>query len=177
MHEMINGVKEAIGAYKNYSKEWDTLTGVGQGVAGASAGSAAPSSSAMGATGIQKILQDIQSKKADGSGGPGDVTRPTMPAQAQVNPVLGNPMGNPNEMTLRPQQTPALGNTSSPEIPPTPQPARPPQMPQNSMQSLPNMIPSSPQTISSQDSFIAGNPQTSTFNRPAPINQFGVFGY
>ena len=40
----------------------------------------------------------------------------------------------------------------------------------------PTIVPPSPQPIP-QDSFIAGNPQTSTFSRPAPVNQFGVFGY
>lgn len=42
----------------------------------------------------------------------------------------------------------------------------------------PTIVPLTPQPIpNNQNSFIAGNPQTSTFNRPAPVNQFGVFGY
>ena len=28
INEIVNGVKAALGAYKNYSKEWDTLNGV-----------------------------------------------------------------------------------------------------------------------------------------------------
>jgi hypothetical protein len=28
MHEVINGVKESIAAYKNYAKEWDNLNGI-----------------------------------------------------------------------------------------------------------------------------------------------------
>jgi len=30
-HEMMNGIKSAIGAYKNYSKEWDNLSAIRQG--------------------------------------------------------------------------------------------------------------------------------------------------
>lgn len=30
LHEMISGIKAAMGAYKNYSKEWDNLHGLGK---------------------------------------------------------------------------------------------------------------------------------------------------
>jgi hypothetical protein len=84
MHEMINGVKEAIGAYKNYAKEWDTLNGINP-QAGASQGTGSSMGAGSGNS-IQKLLQSIQQKKTpvtppapatpivpttDGSGGPG----------------------------------------------------------------------------------------------------------
>ena len=72
VNELINGVKAAIGAYKNYAKEWDTLNGIRpEGGATASGASNGGSSSD-----VQKILQEIQQKKASqspqtGTGGPG----------------------------------------------------------------------------------------------------------
>lgn len=239
MHEMVNGVKSAISAYKNYSKEWDTLSGIGQAVGGAAMGAAMPAAgAAMGATGIRKILQDIQAKKGtDGSGGPGmppkgnpngmpsqaqgnpalgNPTRPSMPSQAQGTPALGNPtrpempsqaQGNPTrpEMPSMPSQAqgnPAMGvrpempsvPPQAQAVPPSPQPTRPPQMPSpvppSSMPPAPTMVPSQmgnvPATgippVSSMpnlpniDSLIAGQPQTSNFNRPAPVNNLGIFG-
>lgn len=81
VHELINGVKSVIGAYKNYAKEWDSLNNVGAVIGGATGG---PVGAAVGAAtggGIQKILRDIQGKKSakDGGGGPG---RPSTMAPA-----------------------------------------------------------------------------------------------
>jgi len=133
MHEIINGVKDAIGAYKNYAKEWDTL-------AGGAAGAVSPMVSGgmkAGASGIQKILQGIQQKKSDGSGGPGmSVGRPMTPSSMPPAPVM-----------VAPSVVNATTNTNTP----------PP------IQAAPDLI--------------AGQPQTSSFNRPAPVNQLGVFGY
>ena len=166
MHEVINGVKEAIGAYKNYAREWDNLSMLGGSAAsGASMGKP-------GASGIKDIMQQVQAKKPvqDGGGGPG--MRPTaLPFQAQGAPQMpqqafGNPqpqqpqrpMGMPQQAqgtpTLPPQ---AFGNPQNQggPIPPSPQPARPPEM---------------------QD-LIAGQPQTSSFNRPAPISRLGIMGF
>lgn len=103
MHEIINGVKDAIGAYKNYAKEWDNLSGaVGGAVGGAVSGAAG---------GIQDILRMIQQKKGgqDGAGGPGNM--PTgnpngMPIQARGVPALGNPVQRP-AMPQMPAQMPA----------------------------------------------------------------------
>ena len=70
MHELINGVKVAIGAYKNYAKEWDSLNGISsEGMSNSV--STAPSGGS--GSDIQKILQGIQAKKIpkDGGGGPG----------------------------------------------------------------------------------------------------------
>lgn len=135
MHEIINGVKDAIGAYKNYAKEWDSLNGaVGAGA------SAAPS---MGPSGIQKIMQGIQDKKApqDGGGGPG------MPGGA--GPAM------PSSMPPAPQMVPQYtGN-----VPATPSKGIPP---------LHQLEPMPP---------IAGPSQQSSFNRPAPVNSLGMFGY
>lgn len=42
----------------------------------------------------------------------------------------------------------------------------------------PTIVPPSPQPIpNNQDSFIAGNPNRSNFNRPAPVNSLGMWGY
>lgn len=116
LHELMNGIKDAMGAYKSYAKEVDALSGITTDSSSMSSGAPSGGSSSE----IQKILQGIQQKKApaaDGAGGPG-----------------------------MQYQTPTV-------VPPTPQPIPP------------------------QDAFIAGQPQTSSFNRPAPVNQFGVFGY
>jgi len=68
MHEMINGIKDAISAYKNYAKEWDSLNGISPD-GGASTEPSLPSTGGSGSD-IQKILQGIQTKK-DGGGGHG----------------------------------------------------------------------------------------------------------
>lgn len=124
MHEIINGVKDAIGAYKNYAKEWDTLNG------------AVASTPAMqGPSGIQKIMQGIQDKKApqDGGGGP------------------GIPGGMPSAPQMVPQYTGNMPATPARGIPP-----------------LHQLEPMPP---------IAGPSQQSSFNRPAPVNSLGMFGY
>ena len=238
MHEIINGVKSAIGAYKNYAKEWDSIGGA---VAGAAAGAAFPAAAgaAMGARGIQGILQQVKQKK-DGAGGPGDRPSPMgnpngMPSQAQGTPALGNPVRPPmpaqaqvapvqpsmpaqaqsapvqpsippqapvapSRPTALPTQaqgspslpTQAFGNPQVPSnVPPTPQPQRPPQMPSamptqaQGSPVLPTQAFGNPQAPANlppigsipQMPEIAGQPQTSTFNRPAPVNSLGIFGY
>lgn len=118
LNEIINGVKAAIGAYKNYAKEWDALNGISPESGG---GEVASPSAGGGPTDIQKILQDIQAQKG---------------AQA-------------------PQEAPKA-------------PQMPPQAPQEGMGGP---------GYQNQDSLIAGQPQTSTFNRSAPVSQLGVWGF
>jgi len=65
VHELMNGVKDAIGAYKNYAKEWDNLNMMG----GASTPGVA--SGANSGNNIQKILQGIQQKKGSATNGLG----------------------------------------------------------------------------------------------------------
>jgi hypothetical protein len=134
MHETINGVKSAIGAFKNYSKEWDTLNGINPDQGSAQGGTEMPSSvsSAPGSDKIKQIMQDIQAKKAqqptDGGGGPGFsamAPAPTLSVPPAVNAGAGG-----------------SGNVIQP-MPP----------------------------------LIAGQPQTSSFNRPAPTSSLGIFGY
>lgn len=133
MHETINGVKSAIGAFKNYSKEWDTLNGINPDQGGSTAsGPSIPGSvsSAPGSDKIKQIMQEIQAKKAqqptDGGGGPGFSSMapaPNMQAPQAVN----------------------AGNGPAPIAPMPP--------------------------------LIAGQPQSSTFNRPAPTSSLGIYGY
>lgn len=221
MHEIINGVKAAIGAYKNYSKEWDNLGGA---VAGAAVGAAVPGA-AMGARGIQNILQQVKQKKTpDGSGGPGD--RPMgnpngMPTQAQGTPALGQRPSMPTQAQGVPQRPEMPSMPAQAQVtPPSPQPVRPPQMPsampsqaqgvrptalpsqaqgnpslppQSFGNPQPTSMPPAPPVVPQQMGNvppgmppmgamppipeIAGQPQTSTFNRPAPVNHLGIFGY
>ena len=146
MHEIINGVKSAIGAYKNYSKEWDTLSSAG--------GSHLPAGGS--STGIQSILKEVQTKK-DGSGGPRNM-----------------PQGNPNGMPVQSQGNPALGNPQA--VPPSPQPTPPPQVQSQGSVNPPSTgIPPMGQMPTIPP--IAGQPQTSTFNRPAPVNSLGIWGH
>lgn len=141
MHEMINGVKDAIGAYKNYAKEWDSLSGMGMGAMGGGAAGAGVKAATGGAD-IQKILRGIQEKKG-GMPQPQPMTPPASMGgamDAQGGPGFG--MG----ISL-PAQAPGLSRAQT------------------------NMDPHATAAL------IAGQPQTSTFNRPAPVNHLGMFGY
>ena len=76
MHEVINGVKEALSAYKNYAKEIDMLEGVNS----ETPGMASVPTPTTGGNPIQKILRGIQEKKSkDGSGGPGIIAPSPVP--------------------------------------------------------------------------------------------------
>jgi hypothetical protein len=141
MHEIINGVKEAIGAYKNYAKEWDTLNGIVAPTGGASTGGAlmgpvpaAPE--APGKNSIQTILDQIKQQKT------GSVP---MNAMSPIPPMPPKP-----EMMPMPQMKPAM----------------PPMPPQGQMPSG-----------AGGPGLIAGPPQTSTFNRPAPVSNLGIHGF
>lgn len=81
MHELINGVKAAIGAYKNYAKEWDSLNGMST-----EASTGAPSQPVMGANrgSIKSILDQIQQKKAGAPAMPSPST-PAPQAQPPAN--------------------------------------------------------------------------------------------
>lgn len=128
MHEIINGVKAAIGAYKNYAKEWDTLNGV------VAPGASSPSSEAVPAAGgaprnsIQTILDQIKQQKQGAAPMPTSIPMP------------------PSPKTMPLQQMPT-------SLPPMPPKEMPPQEP------------------------IAGQPQTSNFNRPAPVSNLGIHGF
>jgi len=76
MHEMINGIKDAVSAYKNYAKEWDTLNGISPDQVDPAAEAMSSAASSGGSTDdIRKMLQDIQAQKGgtDAAGGPGIV--------------------------------------------------------------------------------------------------------
>lgn len=112
MHEIINGVKEAVGAYKNYAREWDNLNGLApqSGQGGSSSGV-----SSSGGGDVQKIMRGIQEKKSarDGSGGPG-----MMPSSMPVAPRMVAPQTVNASQTRQPpvQQMPSLPPAN---VPPT----------------------------------------------------------
>lgn len=95
MHELITGVKDAIGAYKNYAKEWDSLSGLSD----SSTGTPTSGTGAPGGNKVQDILKSIQSKKAptvDGSGGPGSTINTSsspqqIPQQIPSEPLIAVP--------------------------------------------------------------------------------------
>lgn len=139
-HELSNGIKQAIGTYKNYSKEWDTLHGSAaeSGIGGVVSGAAR---SGAGSSGIRGILQGIQQKK--------DIPK--------------NPQGNSQSPTV---------------VPPSPQPAPQVQSQQTVNPNSPARgIPPVGQIQTSQMPEIAGPPQQSSFNRPAPVNHLGIHGF
>lgn len=168
MHEIINGVKDAMGAYKNYSKEWDNLNGLGdmaKGVAaGGAIGGAAPAIKG-GSSKIQDILNNIQSKKAP------NIPMQQLPKMMPMQPVQQMPLPRAQAM---PMQAP----TSMPPAPPAPpmppqgQQARPgqPSVPGHGPMPMPPMPPK-------VDDLVAGQPQQSNFNRPAPTNSLGIHGF
>ena len=58
LHELISGIKEVIGAYKNYAKEYDSISGA---VAGEEvAGTDVPPEAAATSAGLQDILRGQQ---------------------------------------------------------------------------------------------------------------------
>lgn len=126
-HELSNGVKQAIGTYKNFSKEWDELHGV------------APQTG----NGVQRVMSNVQQRKNDGSGGPGF----TQPQQQ-------SPAGQtPNVVPQQIENAPSSGNPPISGIPPIRINGQPPVSP------------------------IAGQGQTSSFNRPAPVSNLGIWGH
>jgi hypothetical protein len=100
MHEMINGVKDVLSTYKNFSKEWDNLHGAVQQSSAPAGGSSRGS-----AEDVQGILRGIQQKK-DGAGGPGTST--------------GYAAGGPGYFDTK---TPTQRNSN--QLPQTPQPPQP----------------------------------------------------
>lgn len=153
MHEMINGVKDAIGAYKNYAKEWDSLSGMGMGAMMGGAAAGGGMRAATGGADIQKILRSIQEKKG-GAVPQADQPAPQMPMmpQGMPAPMMGEELdaqGGPGfgmGISL-PAQAPGLSRAQT------------------------NMNPPASAAL------IAGQPQTSDFSRPAPVNHLGMFGY
>ena len=88
MHEIINGVKEAISAYRNYAKEWDTLNGVTEGAAkGAAIGATAGAVGGATKNSIQDIMAQIQQQKAGGVQKSAIAPIPPMPAKPEMTPL------------------------------------------------------------------------------------------
>ena len=113
LHEMVNGVKDVIGAYKSFAKEIDAVSGDG-----ILPSSPSDTSQTQRSSDIQKILQGIQSKKDLASPSPVD-QGPAIPEPTPSLPPAG--MGGPG-----------YGTTSN---------------------------------------------QSTSYNRPAPVSNLGIFGY
>lgn len=110
MHEIINGVKSAIGAYKNYAKEWDNLNASMKGLPGNMSNSIPTTNSVGSSRGVQDIIRGIQEKKSkDGGGGPG-INMPSSMAQAP-NMVV--------PQTMTPSSTGPSPIQQMPQLPPT----------------------------------------------------------
>jgi len=93
LHEVINSIKSALGAYKNFAKEWDNIEGV---VSGATAG--APKAPGGGQANMLKGL----------------INPASAPPQGQMPPPMPN---------LQPGQGPGSGAMPIPpqEVQPMPQ--------------------------------------------------------
>jgi hypothetical protein len=92
VNELVNGVKAVIGAYKNYSKEWDNLSGVSEAPLPpeGSSPSAGGSSSE-----IQAILDKIKSQKGEmvqGATPPG-LDSTAIPPPPPIGPMDKGPSG------------------------------------------------------------------------------------
>ena len=90
VNELVNGVKAVIGAYKNYAREWDTLSGITE----------APlypeGSSAGGSSEIQDILSKIQAEKGSAGGAPqsGSIdSASAIPPPPPIGPMDKGPSG------------------------------------------------------------------------------------
>jgi hypothetical protein len=92
VNELVNGVKAVIGAYKNYSKEWDNLSGVAEAPLppGGSNPSAGGSSSE-----IQAILDKIKAQKGDSgaSSMPINSDSTAIPPPPPIGPMDKGPSG------------------------------------------------------------------------------------
>jgi hypothetical protein len=109
-------------------------------------------------SGINRVLDTVRQKKSDGSGGPGAQGMPQfkqMPQQAQ---------GVPQRPTA-----PMGGQPPAPQFN---------QMPQQA-QGVPQRPAAPPVRVNggAPEPLIAGPEQTSSFNRPAPINNLGIHGF
>jgi len=60
LHELINGMKEVIGAYKNYAKEYDSISGAVTGEGMPDVGAEVPPEAAATSAGLQDILRGQQ---------------------------------------------------------------------------------------------------------------------
>ncbi len=191
MHEIIDGVKQAMGAYKNYSKEWDTLHGVLPGATAGAAG-AVGAGVAGGAAkdNIRNIMDQIQTQKAKASPTP----LPSMPQPAQA---VRSPWTHPFGGYSGQGSTAPYGNMGQ-GVQPVGQPQTPPPSSQGKISQNYNPVSTATGTYINQgvadwaaknpppkmtpslamtDPTIAGQPQTSTFNRPAPVSNLGIHGF
>ena len=183
MHEIIDGVKQAIGAYKNYAKEWDTLNGAVQGATvGGAAGAAVGAAGSTAKNSVQDIMKQIQAQKAQqNTPTPTPLPRMPQPMQAKQAPqatavpnmyqrmgmpqptdpnVIGKP--GPTNLAQMMQQSPGMFHDN---MPVTRAPSANDNMPVTRAPSANDNMP------------IMGQPQTSTFNRPAPVSNLGIHGF
>ena len=158
VHETVNELNAAMGAFKNFSKEWDAIHGVTQ-----------------------------KTNAPTGVPGPGVPPIGSMPpVSTPITPPAG-PMPGNNMPSVAPGApvipAPNAGSNNITPPPPKPNPAPPvmSQDPKNGQLNIPGMP--HPSTGQPQNAgmggpgFIAGPPQQSSFNRPAPVSNLGIFGH
>lgn len=146
VHETISALNDALGAYKNYAKEHDTLHGTG--IDNMPAVKPPQVSDNMPVTGPNSLPTSMSL--------PPHPTQMPVPAPNSMPPVVSKPA-----MTPPPMSPPAMGQLQKPGQP---------SQPGNGPMPMPPMPPS-------QDQMIAGQPQQSNFNRPAPTNSLGIMGH
>jgi hypothetical protein len=110
MNELVNGVKAVIGAYKNYAKEWDNLSGVTE----ATLPPAGDSSQAGGSNEIQEILRKIQEQKGGSPSPEGGALQPpeggvAIPPPAPIGPMDKGPSGMGGPGYISQPKTNSLG--------------------------------------------------------------------
>jgi len=161
MHEVINGVKESIAAYKNYSKEWDNLhMNDGSGGPGDIAETTSiknPSDSVLKIGGsLAPIKQTPPQRYRPGITSKPQPKIPVMPTPAPVKPQpkfpdMGGAIGpvtpQPNPITLPGYPSPKPGIPNNPpsdfKLPPG-NPIKKPGLPSNPFPGMPINIPIKP---------------------------------
>lgn len=100
MHEIINGIKEAIGAYKNYAREWDALNGVSDAVKLGSGVGAGMAVGGAAKNGVQAILDQIKQQKGQQTQSQGQAIPREMMQKVAPMPMMPNsaPLPKMNEM-------------------------------------------------------------------------------
>ena len=102
IHEVISNLKAALGAYKNYSKEWDNLHGITSDTGAKSAGGAQPPASMLAPKSMQppQMVPQYRQRALDaamqGSSAPQMPPAPVRPPQSVPGQPTNGPMPGQN---------------------------------------------------------------------------------